>query len=280
MADVKTRDEGPVRVVEFDRPERANSIAGTLMRDYLEAMEEAERDDSVRVVVTTGSGRTFCVGADLEELERNLGGPVRNLLNDNTIGGDKGLPPMSPKQFLLESLGVGRWAQRLYALTKPSIAALNGAAAGGGLAIAVAHDYRIASRAASLVCGFLSVGAAPELGISHRLPRLIGWRAARDLMLENRRLSADEACAVGLVDAVVEPDALIDAAMARAQRLAAQPDIALRLTKSLLWASTENRFDDQLRAEYAAQVLLFELPETQKIVGDFAARLANRPPRS
>lgn len=246
------------------------------MRDYLEAMEEAERDDAIRVVVTTGTGRTFCVGADLRELVDNLGRPVAELLNDDVIGGEKGLPPLSAKQQQLERFGVGRWAQRLYRLTKPSIAAINGAVAGGGTAIAVAQDYRVASINAVVSYGFLGVGSAPELGLSYRLPRLVGWRVARDFMLENQKLAAADAHAVGLVDVVVEAEDLMDNALRHAHRLAELPDLALRLTKSLLWSAADNQWDEQLRAEYSAQTLLFGLPDTQQLVRKLAEGLSAR----
>jgi enoyl-CoA hydratase/carnithine racemase len=275
VTDLAVERHGPVTVLRIDRAEKHNSIGGSLLGDLVRAFEDAEGDDDVRVVVTTGSGPTFCVGVDLTELAEGLasGAPTYDLLNGTTIGGDKGLPEQSIKQRMVEQLGVGRWAQRVAACTKPSIAALNGPAAGGGLAIAVSHDFRVCSSRGSLKAGFVGVGVAPEMGLTWLLPRLIGWRAARDVLLRNRTIRAAEALELGLVDEVVAPEEVLPRALELASELAAMPATALRLTKRLLTESAGNGWEAQLAAEYRAQALLFGLPETRASLAALAARI-------
>jgi enoyl-CoA hydratase/carnithine racemase len=276
--DLSVERHGPVTVLRIDRAERHNSIGGSLLGELVEAFEDAERDDDVRAVVTTGSGPTFCVGVDLAELAEGLatGAPTYELLNGTTIGGDKGLPDQSVQQRMVEQLGVGRWAQRMAACTKPSIAALNGPAAGGGLAIAVTHDFRVCSSRASLKAGFAGVGVAPEMGLTWLLPRLVGWRAARDVLLRNRTIRAPEALELGLVDEVVAPDEVLGRALEMASELAAMPATALRLTKRLLAESADNSWDAQLAAEYRAQLLLFGLPVTRASLAALAAQVGSK----
>lgn len=275
MDDLAVERHGTVTVLRIDRADRHNSIGGALLGQMADAFEDAERDDDVHVVVTTGSGPTFCVGVDLAELAEGLGSgaPTYELLTGTTIGGDKGLPEQSRRQRMVEQLGVGRWAQRMAACTKPSIAALNGPAAGGGLAIAVTHDFRVCSSRASLKAGFAGVGVAPEMGLTWLLPRLVGWRAARDVLLRNRTIRAAEALGLGLVDEVVAPEEVLPRALELAAELAAMPSTAQRLTKRLLSESADNSFDAQLAAEYRAQLLLFGLPETSTSLAALAAQV-------
>jgi enoyl-CoA hydratase/carnithine racemase len=276
--DLSVERHGPVAVLRIDRAERHNSIGGSLLGELVTAFEDVERDDGVRVVVTTASGPTFCVGIDLAELAEGLGSgaPTYELLTGTTIGGDKGLPEQSLQQRMVEQLGVGRWAQRMAACTKPSIAALNGPAAGGGLAIAVTHDFRVCSARASLKAGFVGVGVAPEMGLTWLLPRLIGWRAARDVLIRNRTIRAQEALDLGLVDEVVPAEHVLGRALELASELAAMPATALRLTKRLLAESAENSLDAQLAAEYRAQLLLFGLPETRASLAALAAQVSGK----
>jgi 2-(1,2-epoxy-1,2-dihydrophenyl)acetyl-CoA isomerase len=279
MGDLEIERLGAVTVMRINRPERRNAIGGTLLRELVEAFEAAEGDDEVRVVVTTGVGPTYCVGADLGELLDHLGAPTREMLNGTSVGGDKGAPPLSPDQQLLERLGVGRWSQRMAACTKPSIAALNGATAGGGLALAVAQDFRVASADIAIRAGFLGVGVGPELGLSYLLPRLTGWPAARNILLRNRVVRAEEALRCGLIDEVAPAGAALDRALALAGELADQPAVAMRATNRLLRDSADNSWREQLEAEYRTQLLLFGLPATraalEKLAGEVVGRADN-----
>lgn len=277
MAAVLTERHGAVMVVTINRPERNNAIGGTFFRELLAAFEEADADDAVHAIVTVGAGRTYCTGMDLDDADDSaLDKQTTDLLNDGVLGGDKGTGSLSPHRRLLEQFGIGRWTQRFAAVTTPSVAALNGAVGGGGLAIAVLQDFRIAAAGARIVPGFLSVGVAPEMGISYLLPRLVGWRAANRLLLTNPTLTSEEAAEIGLVDTVVAPERTLESAMDLAARIAELPTVAVQATKQLLRSSMWNSFDQQLETEYRTQLMLFGLPETRESIEALRRRVGRR----
>ncbi|MET7397000.1 enoyl-CoA hydratase/isomerase family protein [Dactylosporangium sp. NPDC005572] len=275
--DVLVERHDGVLLVRLNRPQRHNAIGGTLLRDLAAAFDEAGRDDTVRVVVTIGAGAAFCVGADVADFDRVRHLPARELLVSDLIGGEKGLPARSPADVPAEELGnAGRWALRMWALEKPTIAAVNGAAVGGGFGIALLHDIRLAASTARLGTGFAAAGLAPELGISHLLPRVVGLAAAAELMLTGRLVDAAEARELRLVSGVVPDEELLERAMELAGRIASGPPLGARLTKRLLRRSAAAELEAQLRAEYTAQVTLFDHPETRAAMDRLAQRVLRR----
>jgi enoyl-CoA hydratase/carnithine racemase len=272
--DVIVERHGAVMLVRLNRPHRSNALGGTVLRDLAAAFEEAGRDDSVHAVVTTGNGQAFCVGADVADLARIGDLPGRALLASDSIGGFKGLPPMSPQQRDLDDIGnAGRVALRLWSLEKPTIAAINGAAVGGGFAIALLHDIRIAAEDAQLGTGFASLGVAPELGITYLLPRIVGASTATDLLFRADILSGAAARDIGLVSEVVPAERLLHRAMEIAAQIAAKPPLATQWAKRLLRRSAESDLLAQLRAEYTAQVSLFDHHETREAIRKTVQRL-------
>lgn len=266
MPDVLVEREGPVMILRLNRPERRNALGGTMAGDLLRAFEEAKHDDSVHVVVTTGEGDTFCVGADraeLAELEDLDTQPAHDRLNDESIGGDRGHPVPSPEQRRIETMGIGRWFMRMWELEKPTIAALNGATAGGGLAIALMHDFRIGSVTAKYTTAFIHLGVTPEMGMSLLLTRAVGYQAAADLVLRGRTITGDEAASIGLIDRAVDADQVFDSAMELANELAQLPPLALQLTKRALRAAGNVSVEEQLRLEYQNQLFAFNSGEPQ-----------------
>ncbi|WP_084216365.1 enoyl-CoA hydratase/isomerase family protein [Pseudonocardia spinosispora] len=277
MADVLTERHGATLLVTLNRPESKNSVAGRMLAEILEAFTEAAEDDSIRVVVTTGAGSTYCVGMDLQEADGQLERAPVDVLNDDLIGGDKGIGSLSRNQRLLEPAGgIGRWTRRIAGMPKPTVAALNGVTAGGGLAFAVLQDFRVAAANARLTPGFLGVGVAPEMGMTYFLPRLLGWRAANQLLLRNPVLGAEEAAGLGLVDQVAPEGRALPEAMELAEQLARLPTVAMQATKQLLSRSAASDLDGQLAAEYQAQLTLFGLPETRTAIAELRARLGRR----
>lgn len=275
--DVLVERHGGVMLVRLNRTHRHNAIGGTMLRDLADAFAEAGRDDGVRVVVTTGAGDAFCVGADVADFERVRHLPARELLHSDLIGGEKGLPPLPPSGTLTDELGnAGRWALRLWELEKPTIAAVNGAAIGGGFGITLLHDLRLAADSARLGTGFAAAGLAPELGISHLLPRIVGFAQAAELLLTGRLVDAAEARELGLVSQVLPAGDLLARAMELAGRIAAAPPLGMRLTKRLLRRSLATGMVAQLREEYAAQVTLFDHPQTRAAMDRLAARVLGR----
>lgn len=248
--------------------------------DLLRAFDEAKNDDSVRVVVTTGEGDTYCVGADraeLAELQDLSEHAPHDRLNDETIGGDRGLPVPSPQQRRIETLGIGRWTQRLLELEKPTIAALNGATAGGGLAIALMHDFRIGSATAKYTTAFIHVGVTPEMGMSLLLTRLVGYRVATDLLLRGRTITGDEAAEIGLIDRAVDAPKVFDTAMELANELAELPPIAMQLTKRALRSAGLVSMEEQLRLEYQNQLIAFGSGEPHAVAQRLRADLGSTP---
>lgn len=261
--DVIVSREGTTGVVRLNRPRKGNAIGGALFRLLLEAVEDLDADDGARAIVTTGAGHAYCVGADRDALLRLSARCPLNLsaAGPEALGGELGVA-RSPVQSRAEHLGLGRWAARFLDVGTPTIAAINGGAAGGGLALAVLHDWRVAARTARLAPGFAALGVAPELGASWLLPRLVGARTAFALLTRSESLAADEALEAGLVDAVVEDDELLDAALAKAQELGSLPAVAYRATKRLLREAGGASLGDQLEREWAAQLQLFADPQT------------------
>lgn len=272
--DVLAERHGGVLLLRLNRPHRHNAIGGTMLRDLAEAFDQAAADDSVHVVVTTGAGSSFSVGADAADLGPGTRPAARDLLTGSDVGGDKGLPPLSPHGRSLDDLGnAGRWTLRMWQLTKPAIAAVNGTAVGGGFGIALLHDILIAGESARLGAGFAPIGLTAELGLSYLLPRMIGPVAAADLLFTGRLADAREARELGLVSQTVPDDQLLDRAMEVAQRISAMPPLGVQSSKRLLRRSIDRDLTDQLRAEHAAQLVLFDHPDTHAALDRLATRI-------
>ena len=262
-------------LARLNRPEHGNSVHGTLMRDLLDAAERADADDSIRAIVTIGEGKTYCVGAD-RDVFGSLGSAGAIDLHEHgyqgTVGGDWGMPRLTAEQTRADTLGVGRWITRFLDIGTPTVAAINGGAAGGGLALALLHDIRIASTRAKFMPAFIALGVSPEMGLSWLLPRIVGWSKAFDLVTRVRPVDADEALELGLVEAVVEPHELLDAAIARAEQFRHLPSVSVRMVKRLLRQSTESPLETQLEREWHNQTRLFGFPETGAHVKDYLER--------
>jgi enoyl-CoA hydratase/carnithine racemase len=207
-----------VLVVTLNRPDKFNALTFRMFDEITALCRDLEGDDEVRVVVLTGSGRGFCGGLDLQA--------VADLLE------------MSPKQFLY---GQEKWAGASLAVAKltiPVIAAINGAAAGAGLSLALAADLRIASSKAKFNAAFIRVGlTGGDMGSSWLLPRIVGLGRAQELLLTGRFVAADEALQIGLVNEVVEPAELLEAAYTLAEQIVANSPFGVRLTKQVVKAN-------------------------------------------
>jgi enoyl-CoA hydratase/carnithine racemase len=272
--DVLVERHDGVLLLRLNRPHRHNAIGGTMLRDLAEAFDEAAADDSVHVVLTTGAGSTFSVGADAADLGADARPSARELLSGTQVGGDKGLPGLSPHGRSLDDLGnAGRWTLRMWQLGKPTIAAVNGSAVGGGFGIALLHDILIAGESARLGAGFAPIGLTAELGISYLLPRMVGTAAAADLLFTGRLVGAREARELGLISEAVADEHLLERAMELASRIASMPPLGVQSSKRLLRRSMGSDLADQLRAEHAAQLMLFDHPDTHAALDRLAARI-------
>jgi len=225
-----TKRHDGVLVATLNRPDRLNALNSELVDALAAAWDEA-RDPEVRAVVLTGAGRGFCAGADLRQAPDGRPRP----------GGLRG--SYNPVMLAMA------------ALEKPVLAAVNGPAAGAGLALALAADIRVASTGARFVPAFVRIGVVPDNGGSWFAVRALGYSAAFEWLASGREFSAAEALQRGLVCDVVEPDDLLEATMARARALAAMPGRAVGLTKLLLNAALANNLAQQLEAEADYQAL-------------------------
>ena len=209
-----------VATVTLNRPESMNSLSRTLKETLVTELDAVARDDAVRAVVLTGTGRGFCVGQDLREhvalLESGDPAPLNTVTEHyNPI------------------------VMTLATMPKPVIAAVNGMAAGAGAGLAFACDFRFASTKAGFLIAFANVGLSLDSGVSWTLPRLIGAARARALCLLAEPIAADAALEMGLVNAVFEPDHLMPAVYELATRLAAGPTAAFAaIRESLAYAAT------------------------------------------
>ena len=242
-------------LVVFDDPERRNAMTEAMGRALTDVVARLSSDASVRAVVLTGAGSAFSGGGDLAMLEaRSRAG--RDAPGDPVRAENRGFM----RDFYGRFLSVRD-------LPCPSIAALNGAAIGAGLAVALACDLRIAARDAKLGLNFTKLGIHPGMGSSWTLPRLVGPAHAADLLLTGRILDGSEAERIGLVNRAVARDEVVASALAIAEEIAACAPIAVRQTKQALARSFERDLAEQLAFEAEQQAICYE-------TADFAEGLA------
>jgi enoyl-CoA hydratase/carnithine racemase len=249
---VLTERRGQVLVLTLNRPERLNAWNDDLEARYFALLDEAELDPDVRAIVLTGAGRGFCAGADMDDLQ-SVGAGNEPVLSPHT----------RPRAFPLT-------------VRKPMIAAINGAAAGLGLVEALYCDIRFAAPTAKLTTAFARRGLIAEYGIAWILPRLIGPSRALDLLLSGRVILAQDAVAIGLVDRVVEPGALLDEAVAFANELATYSSPT---SMSLIKAQVQRAMDSDFATAVAeADELMLESFRQPDVAEGVASYLEGRPP--
>jgi enoyl-CoA hydratase/carnithine racemase len=272
MSDVAAERHGPVLVCRLNRPTALNGLTGALLGEYLGLLADARTDDAVRVVVTTGEGDAFSAGADVGDLSGETAQQGLNALLHERLGLTGTL---SAADLAFDRLGIGRETMALKNYDKPLIAAVNGAAAGGGFALAMLHDVRLASERATFTSAFVRIGLVAEMGLSYTLPRAIGLEAAMDVMFTGRSVTAGEARELGLVRRVVPHGQLMDEAIAYAEQIAAQPPIAVQFAKRALVRSLDSTLLAQLELEWSYQVAAFDTDDAREGITAFRER---RPP--
>lgn len=221
---VVDRPREQVARITLNRPDRRNAMNASLLGGLYDALGALREDRSCRVVVLTGAGPGFCAGLDLAEGVRlpDLAG-----LGPAKAG-------MRVQQYIANLIPLMR------SQPQPIIAAVNGAASGGGLALTLGSDIRIASASARFNVAFIKVGlSACDIGTSWILPRLIGASRAYELMLTGRFVDAEEALRIGLVTSVAADDALMDAVLAEAGLILANGPFGVRMTKEVMWSQLE-----------------------------------------
>ena len=228
---VRTSRHDAVLLIEMVQERSRNAMTADMKIALAEAFAEASRPD-VRSVVVTGSGRAFCAGGDIKAMQE----PQSREAVEGTM------------RRTNETLVLP-----LFELSKPTIAAVNGVAAGAGVGIALACDFRVVSQETEFVFAFSRLGLVPDFAVSFTLPRLVGAARAKELALVKGRLTAKEAERWGLVTELCAPELVLDRAMELAARLAAGPTVALGLTKRMLDRSPEIGVREALELEAESQ---------------------------
>jgi 2-(1,2-epoxy-1,2-dihydrophenyl)acetyl-CoA isomerase len=223
--------DGGVATVTLNRPESMNSLDTVTKDALLAALRAAADDEAARCVVVAGRGRAFCVGQDLREHAELL---ASQSLEEVWATVDRHYSPI---------------ALTLSTMPKPVVAAVNGVAAGAGLSIALACDFRVAAESAGFNTAFVAVGLSCDTGSSWSLPRVVGPAVARDLLMRPRTVSATDALEMGLVTAVVPDDELSATAAGLAAELAAGPTLAYAAVKEAVAYASAHSLADALTLE-------------------------------
>lgn len=238
--------DGPIAEFTHQRPQTRNAMSMVLREEYERMLHRVTEDLSIRVLILTGAGGSFCSGGDIKGMRARLeeSNPDVN-------------SPDATRRRLRDS---HRWLNQLHDLDVPVIAAVDGGAYGAGFALALQADFVLASRRAAFAMSFARMGAVPDYGALHILPRIVGLARAKELMLTGRRVSAEEGHALGFVHTVHEAPDLLPAARALAARLAEGPREAAALTKNLLNRSFETDYSAMCAFESYAQGLAMHTP--------------------
>jgi enoyl-CoA hydratase/carnithine racemase len=227
-----------VATITLNAQDKLNSLSWKMMREIMHACDEIEAGAKARVILFAGAGRAFCAGADLEDLQKTVA--------------------MKPAQREPNLKAWFKLTWRIKSIELPTIAAVQGAALGGGFAFAIACDIRVAADDAKLGSVFVQRGASSaDMGVSWILPRLVGAGRAAELMFTGDIIDAAKAERIGLVNLVVPRDQLAQAAHDMAAKLAAGPPLGLKFTKRALNRSMWEGLQSQLEYESATQTLTF-----------------------
>jgi enoyl-CoA hydratase len=225
MADIEiSSPRDGVAQITMNRPDKLNAMTSEMVEMLHEALSALGRDRDIRVVVLTGEGRGFCAGLDLGGYGEAPGYQWNGSV-ERGFAVQKHIASLIP---------------RLRSLPQPVIAAVNGPASGGGFALVLGSDIRIAATTARFNAAFIRIGlSACDIGTSWLLPRLIGAARAQELMLTGRLFDAEEALRIGLVTEVVPQDALLEAALAKAEEIKLNTPLGVALTKEGMWSALE-----------------------------------------
>lgn len=236
--------------ITLNRPEARNAYSDLMVEEIVTALNQAEADPSVRVVVITGSGTAFCSGGDLKAMRDESG----------MFAGD----PVDLRERYLK--GIQSIPRRFHSFEKPTIAAINGPAIGAGLGLALACDLRISSDGAKFGSTFARVGLIPGDGGAYLLPRVVGFARAVELILTARVIDAAEALEIDLVHRVVPHEMLATAVEETARHMASLPPKAMRMAKAALYRSVDRDLETALQLTAALQGLVQSTDEHDKAV--------------
>lgn len=245
--------EDSIAWLTLNRPEKLNSLFGTMRTEILAALTEAAQDTGVRAICITGAGKGFCAGGDI--------GYMAQLLEDNDNEG------------FTKLLEAGRAiVTQVRAMEKPVVAMINGVAAGAGLNLALAADIRIASDNAKFSQAFVKIGLHPDWGGTFFLPRLVGTAQACEMIFTGDAIDAAEALRIGLVNRVVPSDQLLTTTKELLAKLVKRPSQALALAKRGIYQGLQSDLNSALDYETQAQQTCFQAADAREGIGAFLAR--------
>ncbi|MDY6850679.1 MAG: enoyl-CoA hydratase-related protein [Thermodesulfobacteriota bacterium] len=248
---------GPVALITLNSPETSNSMDLELGGAMFRVLEAAARDQAVRSVVLTGQGRTFSAGANIKAMRYEV---TKN-------------PNLTPSQVLKGFIEVfNRAAVLIFEMDKPVVAAVNGTAAGGGMALALACDIILASSSARFDPAYVRMGLVPVGGMSAIIPQLAGRKLATEFLFLARPIDAAEARAMGLINRVTVPDEVLPEAMKLAQVLAEKPRQSIARTKKLLNQADASDLAGQMAREEVHLRACADTPEHRAIVEAFVKK--------
>src|SRR5437588_8198192 len=254
---IKVNETGGIVTITLNRPDRLNASVGHMRRDLAEGLEEAGSDPHVRVVVITGEGRGFCAGGDVHFMAE--------------------LVERSDSEEFGRLLGAARRVVlAIRQMTKPVVASINGPASGAGFNLALACDLRIASSIATFSQSFVKLGFHPDWGGTYFLPRMVSPNIACELFFLGDTIDAQQALRLGLINRVVEPEALEAETQKLAQRLREGPAVSIAAAKHAVYASEHDMLEKMLQYEVEAQIRCFESQDGREGVRAFVEK---RPPR-
>ena len=254
--EVLVEDRGPVRWLKLNRPKAMNAITGDMLGQLNDALKAADDDEAVRVVVLTGAGRAFCAGLDLKQAAQGEG-----------IGG-AGLAAAGARHYSTREI----CTVTLQRMDTPVIAAINGAAAGYGLDLALGCDMRLMADNAILMPGFARIGVIPESGGTWYLPRLLGWAKACEVAMLGDTLDAERSVAYGLANRAVAKDALESEVTVWAEKIAGNAPLAIKEMKRLFRHALTQDFESHSHHVLMSVLNLFRSEDFREGVQAFAEK--------
>jgi enoyl-CoA hydratase/carnithine racemase len=243
-----------IATITLNQPDRLNALTPLMRIEFLEAMQLSDKNTDVRVIVITGAGRGFCSGGDMKAMNKAASSDSANALNEK-------LTPIRDKVVLA-----------MRDATKPVIAAVNGAAAGAGMNIALACDIRIASSNARFGQTFTKRGLHPDWGGTYFLPRIVGMAKACELIWSGKMIDAEEALALGIVSEMTAPEDLMETTLAMAKAFAEGPPIAIQLAKRAMYKAQDSDLREALEFETYAQNLAKDTHDAKEGIRAFVEK--------
>ncbi len=256
--EILIENKGFVRTIRLNRPDRLNAITGLMLHEMNTALKEADNDINVRVVIITGAGKGFCSGMDLKQAAEGKG-----------IGGEGALAPgggavhMNTRDIVTVTL---------HEMDTPVICAINGAAAGYGMDLALGADIRVMSSTAKLAPGFAKRGIVPESGGTWYLPRLVGWAKACEISFIGRTMSPEESKEMGLVNQIFDANTFEEQTMAMAEEIASNAPLALNAMKRLFRHGLTEDFSSHTHHVLLQLVMLMKSNDFQEGIKSFMER--------